>query len=93
MDGKPVRTASASPACHIDLLKKTIFEDNNLGHLAIVKLLVEAGADVNSGIECNYFPLLIALRNNHQDIYNYLYPLTPNLYSLTEKRKLCPCKV
>lgn len=49
------------------------------GNLEIVKLLVEAGADVNMGIEWDDFALLLAYENGHEDIFEYLYPLTSEL--------------
>ncbi|MBZ8182743.1 ankyrin repeat domain-containing protein [Oscillatoria salina] len=47
------------------------------GHLSIVKILVEAGANVNliAGSDSDY-ALYSAASGGHEEIFNYLYPLT-----------------
>lgn len=51
-----------------------------LGYLEIVKLLVEAGADVNLGDKA-HLPLYYAVLEKNKDVFEYLYPLTnPNDY-------------
>ena len=45
------------------------------GNLEIVELLVEHGADVNQ-IRGGTFALIVAGKEGHQDIFNYLAPLT-----------------
>jgi ankyrin repeat protein len=46
-----------------------------LGHLEIVKLLVEAGADVNLGDKA-HLPLYYAALEKNKDVFEYLYLLT-----------------
>jgi ankyrin repeat protein len=45
------------------------------GNLDIVKLLIQAGADVNCVWYGNY-ALSVAAMSGHEDVYQYLYPLT-----------------
>ena len=54
------------------------------GSLEMVKLLVEAGANVNTMLQHDDFALLIAYEDGHEDIFDYLYPLT----SESVKKKL-----
>ncbi|MEG4206979.1 ankyrin repeat domain-containing protein [Microcoleus sp. Pol7_A1] len=46
------------------------------GDLDVVQLLVEAGANVNAVDEYKNTALRKASENSHQDVFNYLYPLT-----------------
>lgn len=46
------------------------------GNLNLVKLLVQSGADVNETRDGGNFALIIAARENFQEIVDYLYPLT-----------------
>ena len=52
------------------------------GHFEVVKVLVEAGADINMLRDGPDYALLSAASNGHEDIFNFLYPLTaPELRS------------
>jgi ankyrin repeat protein len=42
------------------------------GHLGIVKLLLKAGADINSPGFDNETPLLVAIRNNQAAVVKFL---------------------
>jgi Ankyrin repeats (3 copies) len=61
-------------------------------HLEAVKILVEAGADVNIG---NYYgtkAVVMAATNAHEDVYNYLAPLSipefePGIRLLAEAKR------
>jgi ankyrin repeat protein len=44
------------------------------GHLSVVQFLVEQGADVNAWSQ-GETPLMLAARNVHREIYEFLYPL------------------
>ncbi|MGL5808116.1 MAG: ankyrin repeat domain-containing protein, partial [Xenococcaceae cyanobacterium] len=46
------------------------------GHLEMVQLLIEAGANVNIYSDSTNHPLLWAIFEGHQDIVEYLVPLT-----------------
>ena len=47
-----------------------------LGNLEVVKRLVRAGADVNATSEFGDSALSSAALNSHQEVFNYLEPLT-----------------
>lgn len=66
--------------------RTALMEAANLGNIDLVKKLVESGADVNA-ISCkNHFALMNATSQGHQELYEYLAPLTsPKLRSWTEK--------
>ena len=49
------------------------------GNLEIVKLLVEAGADVNATDENGNVALNKTAYYGHQDVFDYLLPMTSNL--------------
>ncbi|MGL5874267.1 MAG: ankyrin repeat domain-containing protein [Xenococcaceae cyanobacterium] len=55
------------------------------GHFEIVKMLVEAGADVNIGDCYGAKAVAMAAMNGHEDVYNYLAPLTVPAYGLGQK--------
>lgn len=56
----------------------------NAGHLGIIKLLVESGANVNATTAHGVSPLMCALREGWQEVFDYLAPLTiPELRQTT----------
>lgn len=63
------------------------------GDINIVKLLVEAGANVNCLWSSNY-ALEGAAECGHEEVYNYLYPLTnPELRKETKERLLVNMRI
>lgn len=46
------------------------------GHLEMLQLLIEAGANVNIYSDSTNHPLFWAIVEGHQDIVEYLVPLT-----------------
>ncbi len=63
------------------------------GDIDIVKLLVEAGANVNC-VWGNNWALDGAARSGHAEVYNYLYPLTkPKLQEGTEESLLLSIRI
>ena len=52
------------------------------GHVDIVKLLLEAGADINAGASGTYSPLKIAEKNGHTEVVKLL-----EKYQKKEKKK------
>ena len=56
--------------------KTALMDVAGRGDINAVKLLVEAGADVNAISNCNDYALLNAACSGWQETYDYLYPLT-----------------
>lgn len=59
-----------------DVKSTALIHASGRGHLALVHVLINAGADANAESENRQFPLLAAASAGHEDIYRLLYPLT-----------------
>lgn len=58
--------------CNIVIQMKINFSFERLGHIDIVKLLIEHGADVNASSRTNQNALVEATLNGHYEVIKYL---------------------
>jgi uncharacterized protein len=67
------------PETLVDIAWTPLMSSVTYGHLEIVKILVDAGANVDILDEDHQTALLIAAKRGHLKIFNYLFALTANV--------------